>query len=119
MESGSEFPHYWKKRCLRTPASFGRMRLIQGEPVMLKSIEGVYRNGRVELAEIPDDVRDETQVIVTFLAPRVVDLRARGIDEAHAAELRARFATIAEDWDSSEMDVYDDYDSAKAKLPTR
>jgi len=45
-----------------------------------------------------------------------VDLRAYGIDEAHAAELRARLSTFAADWDDAEMDVYDDYDTARAKL---
>jgi hypothetical protein len=34
---------------------------------MLKTIEGVYRNGKVELTEVPKDVRDETRVLVTFL----------------------------------------------------
>lgn len=83
---------------------------------MLKSIEGVYRNGKIELIETPSEVRDETRVIVTFLEPRSVDLRAHGIDEAQAAELRAQLATFAEDWESPEMDIYDDYDAAKARL---
>ena len=83
---------------------------------MLRSVEGVYRDGKIELAELPRDVRDETRVIVTFLDSSDVDLRARGIDEAHAAELRARLATFAEDWDSPEMNLYDDYDAAKARL---
>jgi hypothetical protein len=83
---------------------------------MLRSGEDVYRDGKIELAELPGDVRDETRVIVTFLDSGHVDLRARGIDEAHAAELRARLATFAEDWDSPEMDLYDDYDAAKARL---
>jgi hypothetical protein len=83
---------------------------------MLKSIEGIYRNGKIELVQVPTDVGDETRVIVTFLEPRSIDLRARGIDEAHAADLRARLATFAEDWDSPEMDIYDDYDAAKAHL---
>lgn len=80
---------------------------------MLKTVQGVYHNGKVELAEEPGEVRDKTRVIVTFLEPNVIDLRARGIDEAQAAELRAQLATFAEDWDSPEMDVYDDYDAAK------
>ena len=83
---------------------------------MLRSVEGVYRDGKIELAELPGDVRDETRVIVTFLDPGHVDLRARGIDEVRAAELRARLATFVEDWDSPEMDLYDDYDAAKARL---
>jgi len=83
---------------------------------MLRTIEGVYRGGRVELTERPDDVGEEAPVLVTFLDPHRVDLRAHGIDEAHAAELRARLSTFAADWDSAEMDVYDDYDTARAKL---
>ncbi len=84
---------------------------------MLKTIEGVYRNGKIELMEVPGDVPDEARVIVTFLEPKLIDLRSRGIDEAQAAELRARLATFAEDWDSPEMDIYDDYDANAANLP--
>ena len=83
---------------------------------MFKSIEGIYRNGKIELMQVPTDVRDETRVIVTFLESKSIDLRARGIDEAHAADLRARLATFAEDWASPEMDIYDDYDATKAHL---
>jgi len=45
-----------------------------------------------------------------------VDLRQRGIDEAQAAELRARLGTFAEEWNSADMAIYDDYDAAKTKL---
>jgi len=31
----------------------------------------------------------------------------------------APLASFAEDWDSPEMDVYDDYDAAKARLEAR
>lgn len=82
---------------------------------MFKSVEGIYRNGKIELADIPSDVRDETPVIVTFLESKAIDLRAQGIDEAQAADLRARLAVFTEEWESPEMDVYDDYDSAKAR----
>jgi hypothetical protein len=83
---------------------------------MLTAIQGVYRGGRIELAEVPRDVREDTPVIVTFLTSAPIDLRSRGIDEAQATDLRARLAAFAEDWDSPEMDVYDDYDAAKARL---
>ena len=33
---------------------------------MLQSIQGVYKHGLIELAEIPEDI-EESQVIVTFL----------------------------------------------------
>ena len=83
---------------------------------MLTSIQGVYRDGKIELAERPCDVPNDTGVIVTFLEPRSIDLRARGIDEVQAADLRAQLAMFAEDWDSSEMSLYDNYDAAKASL---
>lgn len=83
---------------------------------MPTTIEGVYRGGKIELAELPRGVRDETRVIVTFLESGQVDLRARGIDEELVAELRAHLAPFAEDWDSPEMEQYDDYDAAKARL---
>jgi hypothetical protein len=75
---------------------------------MVKCVEGVYREGKVELLEPPGEV-EESRVLVMFL-PRSgsVDLRARGIGEAEAAEMRWRVAAIAEDWDRPEMDVYDD-----------
>ncbi|MGA9772539.1 MAG: hypothetical protein WBV94_26130 [Blastocatellia bacterium] len=73
---------------------------------MLKSVEGIYRDGKIELSELPDDI-GEARVIVTFLPEGRVDLRARGIDENQAAELRARLQTFAEDWESPEMEAYD------------
>lgn len=83
---------------------------------MLKSVEGVYRDNKIELTEFPGDVRNETRVIVTFLETGAIDLRERGIDEAQAAELRAQLGTFAEEWNSPEMDLYNHYDVAKAKL---
>ncbi len=59
---------------------------------------------------------DEVPVLVTFLPSHRIDLRAQGIDEIQAANLRARLKTFAADWDDAEMDAYDDYDTAKAKL---
>jgi hypothetical protein len=80
---------------------------------MLKTIEGVFRQGKIELQETPEDVRDTTPVVVTFLESRPIDLRALGVDESRAADLRARLATFVEDWERPEMDGYDDYDAAK------
>ena len=83
---------------------------------MLKSVTGIYRAGKVELVEVPVNIADETSVIVTFLESSAIDLQERGIDEAQAADLRARLQAFAEDWDSPEMTAYDDYDNVKAKL---
>ncbi|MFL6215846.1 MAG: hypothetical protein ACJ74J_18325 [Blastocatellia bacterium] len=73
---------------------------------MLKSVEGIYRDGKIELVEMPEDI-DEARVIVTFMPPGQIDLRQRGIDESQAANLRARLHTFAEDWESPEMEAYD------------
>jgi hypothetical protein len=83
---------------------------------MLTTLEGIYRGGKIELPEMPRDVREGTPVIVTFLTPSLIDLRARGIEEAQAAELRARLSTFAEDWDSPEMSIYDNYDAIKPNV---
>ncbi|MBI3465871.1 MAG: hypothetical protein HY000_22870 [Planctomycetes bacterium] len=71
------------------------------------TVEGIYRNGRVELLQQPAG-QGEARVLVTFLEPREIDLRARGISEEQAADLRSRLRTFADDWDRPEMDVYDE-----------
>jgi hypothetical protein len=73
---------------------------------MLKTVTGVYENGQIELAETPQ-VTGRARVIVTFLDDAGVDLRAHGIDEEAATDLRWRLNTMAEDWDRPEMSVYD------------
>ena len=75
---------------------------------MLKSIEGVYRDGKIELIETPPP--DATgRVIVTFVSsPAVsVDLADRGVTPEQAADLRRRLTTFVEDWQRPEMDAYD------------
>jgi hypothetical protein len=82
---------------------------------MLKAIEGIYRDGKVELLETPEDM-EEARVIVTFF-PSVgpVDLQARGIDAAQAAELRARLQAFAEDWERPEMAAYDALEAGRGR----
>ncbi|XGB38446.1 MAG: hypothetical protein LVT47_08410 [Cyanobacteria bacterium LVE1205-1] len=80
---------------------------------MLTSVEGVYRNGRVELAESLNNILEGTRVIVTFIRSNAIDLTSQGIDKAQAEVLRASLATFSEDWNSPEMSIYDDYDAAK------
>jgi hypothetical protein len=40
---------------------------------MLKTIEGTYQDGQIQLSELPQDVSDHSQVLVTFLDPGKVD----------------------------------------------
>ena len=81
---------------------------------MLTTVEGVYRNGRIELIEQPSDITEGARVIVTFVKSNSIDLATQGIDPAQAEMLRENLATFAEDWDSPGMDIYNNYDAAKA-----
>jgi len=83
---------------------------------MLTTVEGIYRNGQVELVENPNNLLEGTRVIVTFLETKTIDLASQGIDKAQSVLLRTSLAACAEDWNSPEMSIYDDYDAAKAKL---
>jgi hypothetical protein len=76
---------------------------------MLRTIEGVFHQGRVDLLESPKGFRGDVSVIVTFLTEADgVDLRSRGIDSAQAADLRGRLGSFREDWDDPSMDIYDE-----------
>ncbi len=83
---------------------------------MLTSVEGIYRNGRVELVESPNDVLEGARVIVTFVLSNIINLVSQGIDKAQAEVLRTSCANFAEDWNNPQMSIYDDYDAAKANL---
>jgi hypothetical protein len=75
---------------------------------MLKSVEGIYREGKIELLEpVPEGTTG--RVIVTFVSSpeTVIDLAAHNVDRQQAADLRHRLATFAEDWQRPEMDAYD------------
>jgi hypothetical protein len=74
---------------------------------MLKSIEGIFRDGRIELLE-PAPQSHETRVLVTFLPSKSVFLKDRGIDPSQAADLQARLAPFATEWNRPEMDIYDE-----------
>lgn len=76
---------------------------------MLTSVQGIYSNGKIELTKLPTNVKEETRVIVTFLEPNSIDLRAHGINKVQAAEIRAHLAAFADDWDSPEMSIYDNF----------
>ena len=64
---------------------------------MLSTIEGIYRNGQVELVESPNNLLEGTQVIVTFLETKTIDLASHGSDKTQAELLRTSLATFAED----------------------
>ena len=55
---------------------------------MLKTIEGIYQNGQIELTELPHNMSDRTQVIVTFF-------EAGKIDPTKLRQLIEKLETIA------------------------
>lgn len=40
---------------------------------MLRTIAGIYQDGQIKLTELPQDVSDRAQVLVTFLDPSKID----------------------------------------------
>lgn len=51
-----------------------------------------------------------------FQSQRSVSLEDYNINAAKAAELRASLASFSEDWNQPQMDLYDNYDAAKAHI---
>ena len=76
---------------------------------MLKSIEGTYRDGQIELHELPREIVRPTRVIVTFIDADEIDLGSRGLTQEQINELRFQLATFAEGWNAPEMSDYDNY----------
>jgi hypothetical protein len=83
---------------------------------MLTTVEGIYRDGRIELINLPNNIAEETKVLVTFVDSNTVNLADYGIDRIQAAALRNSLDTFADDWNSPEMNIYDSYDAAKSQL---
>jgi acyl carrier protein len=40
---------------------------------MLKTIEGIYQDGQIRFTELPQDISDRSQVLITFLDPGKID----------------------------------------------
>ena len=85
--------------------------VTSGRGENMLTVEGVYNNGQIELLTAVQ-AENQSKVLITFLETTDIDLRALGIDEAEAADLRGKFATF-EDWNDPEMDIYNDYDNAR------
>ena len=73
---------------------------------MLKSVEGTYRNGKVELLETPEGV-DEARVIVPFLPIHYGPATGPTLTPEEIAELRGKLAAWEEDWNAPGMGAYD------------
>ena len=78
------------------------------------TVEGIYKEGKIELLETVADVK-QSKVLITFLESNDIELKTLGIGEKQAAELREKFASF-EDWNDPALDIYNDYDNAKSAL---
>jgi hypothetical protein len=75
------------------------------------SIEGIYRNGQVELMEKPTNLCEGMRAVVTFGSFHEIE----GINRLELESVRRNLETFANDWDSPEMSVYDNYDTARTR----
>ena len=64
---------------------------------MLTMVEGICRDGRIELENLPNNVAIEAKVMVIFADANDVDLAAHGISKSQAEALRNSLATFADD----------------------
>jgi hypothetical protein len=76
---------------------------------MLTTVQGTYQNGHVELTEQLSGVPEGTQAIITFVTPNDIDLPSQGISKEQSQVLKANLASFADDWNSPEMNIYDNY----------
>ncbi len=58
----------------------------------------------------------EWRTIMKKMQASGIDLREHGITEEQALDLRERLTPFAVDWNIPEMDIYDHYDEAKARM---
>ena len=63
----------------------------------LLTVEGIYKDGNVELTERPDHVDEAARVLVTFLPPNGSRDKAMAVEGQHRESLRQRaFARMKE-----------------------
>ena len=79
---------------------------------MIQSVEGIFRNGKVELLEEPKDVQ-EARVIVTFLPAAMGPQGGPAFTTEEVADLRGKLAAWEEDWSAPGMEAYDDYETRR------
>jgi len=58
---------------------------------MITTVEGVFRNGKIELLEAPENI-DEARVIVTFLPAAIAPEGGPSFTPGEIAELRGKLA---------------------------
>jgi hypothetical protein len=71
---------------------------------MLKTVEGIYRAGKVELLEMMPDVKDAARVLVTFL-PENSAWHIKGRIASYSRVYQNKFD---EDQEQPEIDIYEE-----------
>ena len=79
---------------------------------MIQTVEGIFRKGKVELLEVPEDIH-ESRVIVTFLPGAIGPDGGSSFTPEEVAELRGKLAAWDEDWNAPGMEAYDDYETRR------
>ena len=79
---------------------------------MIQTVEGVFRNGKVELLQAPENIH-EARVIVTFLPDHIGSEGAPTFTPEELADLRGKLAAWEEDWNAPGMEAYDDYETRR------
>lgn len=86
---------------------------------MLKTVTGIYDKGQIIVEQYPDNIKEGTPVIVTFLESQNIDLKSRGINQEEAQNIRDNLGIFADDWNREEMNIYDNYEQYKKDLESR
>ena len=79
---------------------------------MIQTVEGIFRNGKVELLEEPNNLQ-ESRVIVTFLPAAMGPEGELSFTPEEVDELRGKLAAWEEDWNAPGMEAYDDYETRR------
>jgi hypothetical protein len=79
---------------------------------MIQTVEGIYRNGKVELLQTPENI-DDARVIVTFLVDDSDAARHPQLSPEELADLRGKLAAWEEDWNAPGMEAYDNYEASR------
>ena len=81
---------------------------------MIATLEAVF-DGQTLRPETRLDLKPNTRVrlVMETIESDGISLQSQNITSEQAAELRASLATF-QDWNAPEMDIYNDYDAAKA-----
>jgi hypothetical protein len=82
---------------------------------MIQTVEGIFRNGKVELLEKPSNIH-EARVIVTFLPAPMGPDGEPSFTLEEVADLRGKLAAWEEDWNAPGMEAYNDYETRRCGM---